>query len=74
MRVSGSHSGIVEDSDLLGFDTALVGTRFPTFRRQLLHSSSWSTHGLLGLLDPEDEGTTIFRNVRKYLPNGTMSH
>jgi hypothetical protein len=26
---------------------------------------------LLRLLDPEDEGVTIFRNVRKCLPNGT---
>jgi hypothetical protein len=29
---------------------------------------------LLGLPDHEDEGTTILRNIRNYLPNNTSSH
>ena len=29
---------------------------------------------LLGLLVPEDEGTTILRNVEDYLSNKTVSH
>jgi len=29
---------------------------------------------LLALLDPEDEGTIILCNIRKYLPDDTSSH
>jgi len=44
-----------------------VGEKFPHFRRTVVPRSS-------GLLDPEDEGITILRNVGNYLPNERVSH
>lgn len=54
---------LTKDSSLLGYDSmSLV---------QYILSSRVTT--LLGLPDPEHEGTTILWNTRKYSPNG-MSH
>jgi hypothetical protein len=37
-------------------------------------SSNPRTWTELGVLDPEDEGTNILRNVGNYSPNNTASH
>jgi hypothetical protein len=65
-EISGSHSGVVENSSLLccyALPTAqqLKGNVMPsTFKY------------LLGLLDPDNECTTIFRNVVNLLPVCTL--
>ena len=42
-ETSGSHSGVGEDSGLLGSDTVSLGQWFPTFRRFVMPSSSGSS-------------------------------
>ena len=46
---------------------------FPTFRMVFLSTYSGS-NSLLGLLDPEDGGSTIYRNIWKYSPKHTTLH
>jgi hypothetical protein len=43
-----------------------VGKRFPAFQRAV------TIH--LGLLDPEEEGTTTLTNTGNYAPNNTVKH
>jgi hypothetical protein len=39
-KILNSHSGVAEDSDLLGYDAVLNGQELPTFWRSLLPPSS----------------------------------
>jgi hypothetical protein len=58
-----------EDSSLLRYYTMLTGKQLLTFWRGAVPSSSGlSTLALLELLDPEDGGTTVLRNVSNCLP------
>ena len=68
----------------MGFNSAFKGLRYTFFGLlRILVRISWRFDGswcldlydsvvtLLEVLDPEVEGITIFRNVRKFLPKGT---
>jgi hypothetical protein len=58
---------LTKDSRLLGCDAAsLGGNKVPCLQKH--------TATRLGLLDPEDEGNIILRNIRKYSPTVTASH
>jgi hypothetical protein len=57
------------------------GKWLPTFRRNVVSSSPSSSPkqrvlllALLELLDPEEEGVTLFRNVGSYLPVVTAKY
>ena len=61
---------LTADPFILGSEVVSLGEQLPTFRRFLLPSSSKVKQSplFLGLLDPEDEGTTVFRNVALLYP------
>jgi len=57
----------LDDSNVAGRDPGTVG--ISRLQMDLMPSSSElrsSRATLLGLLDPDDEGTKILRNIRKY--------
>lgn len=57
----------LDDSNVAGRDATTLG--ISRLQMELTPSSSESRSSkatLLGLLDPEEEGTTILRNIRKY--------
>jgi len=65
-KVCGSHSCVAEASSHLEWRAMLRGKQFPTLQSTIVHSFLFI---LLGLLDPEDEGTTIFPYFGSDLPS-----
>lgn len=61
-------------SHLPGCDSASLDERFLTFRKVTLFYSSTVKLCRVGLLDSEDEGTTILRNLRNRSPKDRASH
>jgi hypothetical protein len=49
LEFGGSHSGVAEDSGILGRDTVLIGKWFLTFRTKAVPSSLWPSLGCLML-------------------------
>jgi hypothetical protein len=50
----------------------VIGNVFPILERTIVPSSDRVKQViLLGPLDPEDEGTTVLRNIRDYSPGNT---
>jgi hypothetical protein len=54
--------------------TLSLGAWFPTFRRIVVTSSSWSSRRSHGLLDLDDEENKTRRNVGIHSSNDTLSH
>jgi len=52
----------------------VTSCRWMSKSRHFGHSAIRFRVILLGVLGPEDKGTRVFRDVRKYYPNGTASH
>jgi hypothetical protein len=75
-RIPGSHSGIVEDSGLLGCKAVSLKEYFPKFWRTTVPSSSGCSSRSIPrrLRDPEDEGIVILQNNGNFLPNNTVPH
>ena len=51
-------------------EAVLSAEGFPTFR-MVSGSTSLGSNSLLGLIDSEDGGSTIYRNMGKYSPKHT---
>ena len=86
-KIWGSHSGIAEDSSILGCATVSLGRLFLMFLRVIMPSSSWSNSPVLAVPDADNdvlccrtgtarcfEGTLVPQDVATCLFSNMPSH
>ena len=69
-KIGGSHSGVADDTIILGSKAVSLSEKFPTFGKIVMPSSSGSgtPRKICGMFFPEDDGARAHRNLGNYFP------